>query len=89
MKTCLNKRSNTAVREKETPQVSFTDNTLECICSCNDEHNFAISTENGKIVEKGRFEERFQFDLKNLDPGYYQLTVFDAMYRDVFAFQVK
>lgn len=75
--------------DKNTPKVTYHEGYLECVYGCEGEHSYAISTENGKIVAKGRFQDGFRISLSDFDKGYYHLTLFDAMKRDIFAFQVK
>ena len=89
MESRLNRTTSAKERRGGKPKVSFNGNVLECICSTEGGHSFAISTENGNILEKGKFDERLLFDFSPLQPGFYQLTIFDAIYRDVFSFQVK
>tara|TARA_B100000508_G_scaffold137355_2_gene131725 strand:+ start:6364 stop:6615 length:252 start_codon:yes stop_codon:yes gene_type:complete len=75
--------------EEGTPKVELIDGFLECVTGCEGEHSYAISTENGKIILKGRFEHGFRIDVSELSKGYYQLTIFDALKRDTFAFHIK
>lgn len=84
-----NKELKASEANKDTPKVTYHEDYLQCVCGCEGEHSYAISTENGKIVEKGSFHDGFRISLSDFDKGYYHLTLFDAMKRDVFAFQVK
>lgn len=87
---CSNgKELRTVEGDQDAPKVIYHEDYLECVCGCEGEHSYAISTENGKIVENGRFQDGFRISLSDFEKGYYHLTLFDAMKRDIFAFQVK
>lgn len=71
------------------PEVVIKDGHIECKYGCEGEHSYAVSTENGKIVDKGRFTDAFDIDISHLDQGLYQITIFDAMQRYSVSFHVK
>lgn len=85
-----NQNTNEVLKQAaNTTNVIFEDDFLQCTFGFEGEHNYAISTENGSIVKKGSFKDGFYIDLSGLSQGYYHLTIFNEMKRDVFAFQIK
>ena len=83
-------RTKASEKATQAPKIVFHKDFIEFnLSSLDEERSFAISKENGNIVKKGRVEKPFKFDLRELPTGYYHLTVFDSLSREVFAFQVK
>lgn len=76
--------------ETETaPIVQLYDSILECSFRCDGEYQYAISTENGSILLKGEFLNGFRLDVSDINSGFYQLVLFNALKRHVYSFRIK
>lgn len=71
------------------PTVQLYDSILECSFQCDGEFQYAISTENGSILNKGEFLNGFRLDVKDLETGFYQLVLFNALKRHVYSFRIE
>ena len=82
-------KNNISDWKDQKPEVIFDDGFIECTCGCEGHHSYAVSTENGKIVDKGKFTDGFRMRTDKLEEGFYQLTIFDALKRNTYSFHVK
>ena len=74
---------------EEVPHIEYSGGRIKCAYNCEGVYSYAISSELGTIVAKGDFRNGFEIEVDVLEPGFYQLVIFNAYRRINYPFQVK
>jgi hypothetical protein len=71
-----------------TVEFNTTKTVLSLSCNCIDECQYSISDQQGQILSKGLFTACIDLPLTTLQPGFYNLIVFNSLYRKVIPFKL-
>jgi hypothetical protein len=69
-------------------EISATKTVLSLSCNCADECQYSISDQQGQILSKGVFTTHINIPLVALNTGFYNLIVFNSLYRKVIPFKL-